>query len=134
MSPEERALMTAALTGSLTLMSILAASIGVLYGAYQKFCIPTPPSSLEPAVGRPLSPSLRQFLEEDLPPVCRIIRNTARAVVGALFISAGTALFATLSLLGSYWWSIVLVKVLLLLEIVTVPLVGTVVVLCLMPR
>jgi hypothetical protein len=46
----------------------------------------------------------------------------------ALFISAGTALFAACSLLG-FHWSIGLVKWMILLEIAVVPAIGAAVVL-----
>jgi len=126
--------MAGALAGSLTLMSILTAVIGILYGVYVRFCIPTPTTSSEPpgVAVQSTSPSLETLLPEELPYVCQIIRRTSWVVLGFLFISAGTAFFSVLGLLG-YPWSISVVKVMLLLEIVVVPGIGTVVVIRLMP-
>ena len=136
MSDEERALMAAALTGSLTLMSILMASIGVLYGVYQKFCIPALPTlpDLPKNLKDPPNYDLQKLLPEENPDICRRIQITSWGVITALFVTAGTAFFAVVSLIGSFWWSVFLVKCLLFLEISVVPFIGLIVKRNLMPR
>ncbi len=133
MHPEEIAFMAAALTGSLTLLSILTASVGILYAVYVRFCTPEPARPRE-SPSRDRQPDTISSAEEqsvifeEFPHVCRIIIRISRAIVAALFISAGTALFAACSLLG-FHWSIGLVKWMILLEIAVVPAIGAAVVL-----
>jgi amino acid transporter len=130
----QRALMAAALTGSLTLMSILTASIGIMYGVYTRFCIPSVPDDVElPRAGQPRSPSLDKYLRTKRPEICEVIVKTSRYVVGALIISAGTALFAALGLLG-YRWSVIIVNILLFAEIAVVPMIGAWIVFRFIPR
>jgi hypothetical protein len=131
MRPEEIALMAAALTGSLTLLSILTASVGILYAVYVRFCTPDPAKE-GPGMGEYSisisSTAEESALPEESPYVCQIIWRISRVIVVALFISAGTALFAAFSLLGVPW-SIGLVKWMILLEIAVVPAIGAAVVL-----
>lgn len=99
----ETSLMGGALAGSLTLMSILVALIGVLYTVYLQFCIPSQET-------------------KERPPICGYIRNAWLALLAALFISAATALFSALGLVG-YSWAFLLARALLFLIIVLVPFV-----------
>ena len=82
-------------------MSILVALIGVLYAVYLQFCIPSQETN-------------------ERPPICGYIRNASLALLAALFISAATAFFSALGLLG-YSWAFFLARVLLFLIIAFVP-------------
>ena len=100
----QRALLTAALTGSLTVMSILTASIGIMYGVYSKFCVPSLPDNLELSEAeRPLSQTMEEFLNRPTLPICEFLVRGSRYAAGALGVSAVTAFFAALSLLGCQW-------------------------------